>query len=84
MNKMHRTMEPPRSFLPACRGALLTDCLQCLRQTSKSFKAKRLRNCQIQLKAKLKKEKSVYECRLKVTVIQHISADCSFSILTFD
>lgn len=36
------------------------------------------------MKAKLKKENVVYECRLKVTVIQHISADCSFSILTPD
>lgn len=84
MNKMHGTMEPARSFLPACRGALLTDCLYCLHQTNKSFKANRLRNCQIQLKAKLKKENAVYECWLKVTVIQHISTDCSFSILTFD
>lgn len=51
--------------------------MSLLRQTERE-------KLQIQWKAKLKKEKAVYECRLKVTVIQHISADCSFSILTSD
>lgn len=36
------------------------------------------------MEGKAKKRKRCHECRLKVTVIQHISADCSFSILTSD
>lgn len=83
-NKMHGTREAAQPFLPACSRALLTDCLWWLRQTNKSSKASRLRNCQIRLKAKLKKENAVSEYRVKVTVIQHISTDCSFNILTFD
>lgn len=81
---MHGTMEAARSLVPARRAALGTDRLWCLRQANESFKANSLRNCQTQWKAQLKKENAVYERRLKVTVIQHISADCSLSILTFD
>lgn len=75
-------MEPAGAFLPAQRAPLVPGCL-CLSQTNESFKANR-EKLQIQWKEKLKKENTVYECRLKVTVIQHISADCSFSILTSD
>lgn len=71
-----------RVFPASPESSTVPGCL-CLSQTNESFKANRDK-LQIQWKAKLKKENAVYECRLKVTVIQHISADCSFSILTSD